>query len=168
MNEPERVFVDLKAHDVEHAALVGIARQRAALAQGRRPILPGGGLWAAHVTGALGELAVAHALGVAWQPDIGGNDHGRGDVCGYQVRATARPDGPLVIRDRDAARDVFVLVTGEPPRLELRGWLYGAEACEIGVRRAPNGGPPALFVAGTDLHPWAERPFLELTKGATR
>jgi hypothetical protein len=159
VNADDVVFVTLEPHQVEYAALVGIARQRAATEQKRREYVPSGALWGAHVTGALGELAVSLALDVAWLPNIGGTDREHGDVLGYQVRATPRDTGPLVIRDRDADTAAFVLVTGEPPRLAIRGWIYAAEGRAVGERRAPNGRPPADLVEQCHLYAWVERPY---------
>lgn len=163
---PDAVPVALEASEVRHAALVGISRHLAALSQGRRnpDLTRTDAAWQCDIEGALGELAVAKALGVFWEPNVGGNDKNDGDVAGWHVRATARPAGSLIIHNRDPDDALFVLVTGEPPCLHIRGWLYGHEAKQTHYWRnaASNGAPlprPAYFVPADDLMPWDSRPF---------
>ena len=145
--------IHLRAFEVLHAVTVGGARHNAAIGQARRDAVPVDSRWQAHIVGALGELTVAKVLGVYWAPNVGGYDYG-GDVAGYQVRATPRDDGPLVIRPRDPDDAVFVLVTGEPPCLHVRGCIRAGDAKQDRYRQAPGGRPAAWFVPAVDLDPW--------------
>lgn len=82
--------------------------------------------WHTNVEGACAELAVAKHFGVYWDGSV--NTYKAPDVCGWQVRHTELDDGSLIVRDDDANDQAFVLVTGQAPEYELRGWLYGREA----------------------------------------
>lgn len=144
--------VVLEAHEIRHAALIGVGRNLVAKRQRRRPLIPGSNTFLADIAGAVAELVVAKALGVYWAPNVGGNDHVRGDVGMFQVRSSAQPF--LVIRDRDLDEQPYVLVTGQPPDMSIRGWLYAREA-KTSEYRDPGGGwaVPAQY-----LRSWEDRP----------
>lgn len=155
---PRRVRVE--PWETDYAALVGAARARAVRDRAAQTRLPGTPSLTADITGALGELAVAKALGTYWAPSVRDRDKRRGDVDGLQVRATWRRDGRLVIRPDDADDQPFVLVVGEPPDLSIVGWIYPRDArAHSEWRAAPNGGPPATMVPGAALFDWDERPL---------
>jgi hypothetical protein len=159
----QSVAVQLTKGETLYAVMVGGARQSAAARQGRRnDAALRAADWQCHIEGALGELVVAKALGRYWAPNVGGYDYGA-DVGRFEVRATSKPDGPLIVRDRDSDAAAYVLVTGTPPCLEIRGWLYGREAKQDRYRAAPAGRPPAYFVPPGELHPFETlddgRPF---------
>jgi hypothetical protein len=157
---PQAVAVEVTKSEVMHAVWVGGARHAVAISQGRHnDIVQVDADWQCDIEGAIGELVVAKALGRFWTPNIGGNDKADGDVAGYHVRACRRRDGSLIIRDADPDEAVFVLVTGEPFRLYIPGWLHAGSGKRPQYRRAPNGGPPAYFVPAGDLQPWDGRPF---------
>ena len=121
--------VELEAHEVRHAVLVGVGRTLAARSQHRRPRYVGSITFLGDIVGAVGELVVAKALGVYWAPNVGGNDHATGDVDGLQVRATMRTPPRLPIRETDQPADqVFVLVIGQPPGMSIAGWLRAGDA----------------------------------------
>lgn len=151
------MIVELAPHEIRNAVLVGVGRELAAQSQRRRHLFPArcGGL-SCHIVGALAELAVAKAFGIYWTPNVGGNDHGTGDVEAFQVRASVQSDALLPIRDHDAEGDAFVFVTGEPPCLTIRGWIWGREGMRDDWRCAPNGGPPAWMVPQSALRPFDE------------
>jgi hypothetical protein len=153
-------WVELAPCEVRHAALVGVGRYLAARAQGRRDLfVTDRGSLFVDLIGAFGEITVAKALGVFWSPNVGGNDSGPGDVMGLQVRASVRASSPLVIRPRDHDESAFVLVTGEPPCLCIRGWLYAADGKRPEYwQTRHNIGPAAYFVPADELQPWDERP----------
>ena len=161
---PRPVTVELSKAETIYAVMVGGARQSAAARQGRRndAARPDAD-WQCHIEGALGELAVAKALGVFWAPNIGGYDYA-GDVAGYHVRATVNPTGALIIHPKDPGEAPFVLVTGEPPYLHVRGWFYARDAKQTRYWRTTDnrGRPlplPAYFVPAGDLIPFDGRPF---------
>jgi hypothetical protein len=153
------VPVVLQPHEVRNAVLVGVGRNLEAKRQQRQALIPGSNTFLGDIVGALGEVVVAKALGVYWCPDIGGNDHQRGDVAGLQVRSTTRWPVQLVIRDRDDDDDVFVLVTGQPPCLTIAGWMRAADARRPEWQApADHPGPPAHLVPATALVQWNGAP----------
>lgn len=95
--------------------------------------------------GAVGELAFAKYLGIAWDESVDTYHHVP-DVGGVEVRATARDDGHLVVRNNDADDRIFVLVTGNAPEVEIRGWIRGADAKRDEFLRDPHGYRQAWFV----------------------
>lgn len=60
------MWVRLAPHEVRHGALVGVGRDLAAKAQGRTPLIAGSNTFLGNISGAVGELVVAKALGVYW------------------------------------------------------------------------------------------------------
>jgi hypothetical protein len=147
------VNVDLSASDVRHAALVGVGRDLAAKAQNRRPLY-GGNTLIANIVGALGELTVAKALGVFWNPNVGGNDHDSGDVGPFEVRTTNRSPAFLTVRERDDDARPVVLVTGQPPCMRIEGWIWAAEAKREDWRENAS----QFKVPAIDLYDWSTHP----------
>jgi len=149
------VRVCVTACEVRYAALVGIARDGDAKVHGRKPRWPVGTL-VAHIVGALGELVVSKALGIYWRPVIDRRDTAYGDVAGYEVKATQYPDGYLRLR-ADAKPDrPYVLVTGEPPALEIRGWIYARDGMRAEWWDERDG---EYHVPQSALADWETRPF---------
>lgn len=108
--------------------------------------------WTFHIEGALGELVVAKSLGRYWSPRIGVLDYG-GDVGSLQIRATARPDGRLIVHPGDPDEATFVLVRGEPPNMEIVGQIRGGDAKDPAFWFA-NCREPAYFIPGETLDPF--------------
>lgn len=105
------------------------------------------------VVGACGEMAVCKAMNRFFSPSVN-TFHGTPDVGGRtEVRATARPDGSLIVRDNDSDERWFVLVTGEPPLMVVRGGILGRDAKQDGWLRDPHGHRKAWFVPQTALTP---------------
>lgn len=83
--------------------------------------------------GAAAEMAVAKALGRAWDGkffEIGewykwrevGND-----VSGLEIRSTKHKNGRLILHPRDKDYAPFILVVQNKDDFELVGWLYAFE-----------------------------------------
>lgn len=82
-----------------------------------------------HILGVIGEKALAKWLGVYYVPAVGRLDTEDGDVgLAYQVKATTRKGGSLIVRPQDAARFPFVLAIVDAPRVSLMGWVEGVDA----------------------------------------
>lgn len=79
--------------------------------------------WQMHIEGCLGELAVAKWKNRYWNGSLG--DLKAADVGRLQVRATTHDTGRLALHPKDSDGDAFILVTGQPPTLTLRGWCWG-------------------------------------------
>lgn len=103
--------------------------------------------------GACGELAFCKALGRFWSPSVN-TFHSVADVgSNVEVRATTRDDGALIVRDNDALDRWFVLITGEPPNLTVRGCIRGDQARRPEWVRDPHGHRLAWFVPQHALRP---------------
>lgn len=101
--------------------------------------------------GIAGEWALARLLGIDWEPPLN-TFHTIPDVGCFEARATHRPNGCLIVRSNDPADRVYVLLTGPPPTMTLRGCIRGAAAKQDRFRRDPNGWRPAWFVPQACLY----------------
>lgn len=70
-----------------------------------------------------------------------------------EIRATARLDGRLIVRDNDANNRRYVFATATGQQVVFHGWLYGHEAKQDRWLTDPNGYRPAWFVPQSALHP---------------
>ena len=103
--------------------------------------------------GACGEFAVAKLYGKSWRPSVN-TFHIEPDVgSAIEVRATARETGRLIVRDNDADDRWFILVTGKPPNLIVRGRIKGINAKKDKWVRNPNAHRSAWFVPQSALEP---------------
>lgn len=55
----------------------------------------------------------------------------------WEIRHTRHQNGRLIVRSNDDDDRRYVLVTGDPPELEVRGWLRGHEAKQEKFRWNP-------------------------------
>ena len=105
------------------------------------------------IVGAAGEMAVCKAKGWYFSPSVN-TFHNIPDVGdAVEVRATARDNGSLIVRDNDADNRWFVLVTGEPPSMTIRGRILGRAAKRDEFLRDPGGHRQAWFVPQSRLYP---------------
>lgn len=78
--------------------------------------------------GACAECVVARYRNVYWPANGNrGSDKLIGDVDGLQVRWRPADFFDLILRPGDDDEHRFVLVTGAPPALAIRGWCFGHE-----------------------------------------
>lgn len=112
--------------------------------------------WAADITGALSEMAVSVGLKLPWNDPIRAprqrNADGDRDVGDFEVRSTTRERGSLILYPKDADDAPFILVTGQLPTFELRGWVYGHEGKQERFWRT-DVRSPAFFVPQSALKP---------------
>lgn len=103
--------------------------------------------------GACGEMALCKAKNWFFSPTVN-TFHGTPDVGDrWEVRATERQDGSLIIRDNDDEFRWYVLVVGEPPVMRIAGYIRGFEAKRDEWLRDPHGHRPAWFVPQSALKP---------------
>lgn len=144
--------VTLTEHEIWVAIRVGCERNLRNHLERRRDAhnLVSAG-WDEHITGALGELAVARALGLDWNTMSFAHRHD-GDVGGFEVRATLHDDGHLIVYRDDPDHRWFYLVTGRPPALEVHGSIMGSRAKDDRWwnRRARD---PSYWIPQDALHP---------------
>lgn len=84
--------------------------------------------------GALAEMAVAKALGRAWDGKffeisdwLKWREVGN-DVSGLEIRSTKHKNGRLIVHPKDKQFAKFVLVIAhDESKYELKGWAYGLE-----------------------------------------
>lgn len=96
--------------------------------------------------GACGEIAFSKAFGQYWSPSVN-TFHEIADVGrDIEVRSTRLNNGSLIVRNNDADDRWFVLVTGEPPLMTIRGRILGIDAKKKEYLRDPHGHRKAWFV----------------------
>jgi len=100
------------------------------------------------IVGAIGEMGVAKALNVFFPAGFR-----QTDAYFYEVRATTRKDGSLIVRESDSSAKTYVLALVDPPKVIIAGCIYGADAKQQRFWRAPNGLPGAYFVPQRALKP---------------
>lgn len=141
---PAPVVVTFGRLEYVHVALGGALRQVENILLSRADAhgYEGDG-WTPHLVGALGEAALAKHLGIYWSVGVVRAP----DVGGYQVRATTRADGCLIVHDGDDADAPYILAVVAPRRFAVRlvGWLRGREAQQGRYWRETTG-RPAYFV----------------------
>lgn len=108
----------------------------------------------AHVNGAVGELAVAKLLGIypvlsvcqfsGMAADLGKN---------IEVRHRTKREYELMVRDKDPGDRKYVLTRGEPPEIDVVGWMWGDDAKQDKYRANHGGFGEAYFVCDEDLYP---------------
>lgn len=101
------------------------------------------------------EIAVGISIDEPWTdtdlPDYHGDLPG-----GVQVRHTTHTTGRLIVHDSDPDDHFFFLTTGTFPTYEVRGFLRGDRAKEVGVERELQRGRPAICVEQRQLAPVGE------------
>lgn len=100
--------------------------------------------WTRHLLGAAGEVAAAKALNRYWNGDpaaFKAADIGQR----LQVRTRRCHWHELIIYPNDNPEHAYLLVTGTPPALVVRGWILGAEGMFPAWLTAPDNGRPAAY-----------------------
>ena len=132
--------------EVAMAVGVGMRRQLSALRRGLPQANGCEDTWTLHVEGACGELAVAKRLNLYWGGTVDtfkvGGDIG--DLIEVRTRSESHYD--LIVRERDRADSIYVLVTGRCPSYVVRGWLRGKDAAKPEFLRGYAARPEAYFV----------------------
>lgn len=145
--------VKLTKSECSIAAQVGAARHIEAMFKGLRNNVEGLG-WNEHIEGAAAEMAFSKIFGLYWDGSV--NTFKKPDVEGFQIRSTPLSNGRLIVRPRDSDKEVFVLMKGKIPEFICVGAILGGQAKKPEFLYNPNGGSPAWFVYGSQLHPVEE------------
>jgi hypothetical protein len=107
--------------------------------------------WQYHVEGALGECAVAKALGIYWNGNIDKFD--APDVGILEVRTSSGEHDRLILHPEDDGSAIFILAIGINGAYELKGWMLGRVGQLDKYWTDPGTGRPAFFVPQEDLYP---------------
>lgn len=147
--------VKLTSYEILTGAHVGIMRQTQNLKVRPGTDAHGASLsdgWQLNIEGALGEMALAKALGIYWNGNIGALD--AGDVGKFEARTTSRENGRLILHPSDSDWALFFLLTGVNGRYTIRGWIRGEIGKDAAYWSDPSGhGRSAYFVPQHRLHP---------------
>lgn len=147
--------VILTEQEMRFAADTGIMRRIVSMRQGLKDSAGysgrAGGVWQMDVLGAMGELAVAKALGAYWTPGI--NTFKLPDVMDLHVRATEHKAGRLIVRPNDRP-GWYVLVVIDAPAFDVIGFCGLEFARQDQFRAVPEPGrPPCWAVPQSHLAP---------------
>jgi hypothetical protein len=105
------------------------------------------------IVGVCGEMAFCKGMRRFWSPSVN-TFHAIADVGeNIEIRSTDRDDGSLIIRENDDPDRWYVLVTGNPPEMTIRGCIRGADALQDQWLRNPHGHRLAWFVPQAALRP---------------
>jgi len=151
------IQVKLTLSELLIGANVGIMRHTQNLKHGRQPTHGAGrdNAWQKHISGALGEMAVANALDRYWSGALG--DLRAADIGDrVEVRTTPYGNGKLILHKTDPDDHWFFLVTGRDGVYIVRGFLQAAAGKKDKYWLDPGTGRPAYFVPQADLRPVAE------------
>lgn len=121
------IKVMLTPSEIMSGAIVGVMRQVQNINKGRVPAHGSGNEndWQLHIEGALGEMAVAKALGIYWSGSLGNLSHP--DVGLLQVRTRSKHGWSLILHKEDNDDDIFVLAAGVNGSYTLDGWIYARD-----------------------------------------
>ena len=130
-----KVLVTLTRDEMERAAYGGVQRRLAGMYQNRRSTHPETPdwrqqWWESNVIGAIGELAVAKALDMEWNPTIGRVD--AHDVGPYEVRTTQLPSPVLRYRIHNDPKNRYILCSYKRDKVLIHGWLPGQTVLDLG------------------------------------
>lgn len=151
----------------EYKAAVDLAVTRLAVSRDRgiKDISPRERSWfdllKIDVLGAAGEMAVAKVLDKFWTPSVN-TMHRIADIgTDIEVRTSTRSHSSLIVRENDVDTRWFYLVVGEPPVLDVKGYILGSEAKRDEWFRdgQRDGYRPAWFVPQPYLTPIEEREY---------
>jgi hypothetical protein len=150
------MIVTLEDFEMDIANFVGHRRQEEAEKKGLpdKHGFEGGTAEGTHIhcCGAVAEFAVGKALDIHWGGSVNTFKRG-GDVGHFQVRYRSQEHYQLIVRADDRDEDIFILVRGTPPTLDVVGWLTGKDAKNPEWVRRYGGRPPAFFVPDDQLKP---------------
>lgn len=101
------------------------------------------------IVGTCGEMAFAKARGMFWSPSVN-TFHKSPDITGrgkdIEIRSTERDNGCLFVRANDDPKRWYILVTGEPPVMKVRGYILGERAMVEEFYWEPEGQRPTWKV----------------------
>lgn len=110
--------------------------------------------WTENIEGYGAELAVAKALNIYYGAGAGKGFKDADISEKIQVRWASQENYRLIVRGADKAEYVYVLVTGEAPEYDIKGFMPGHIVKQDKYFSNPgNGRPDAWWVPQSDLKP---------------
>lgn len=152
--------VKLNWAEIAMCAGVGVRRKVESLRTSLSPLhkFKAHGGFEIDIQGACGEYAVAKALGLPWNGSVG--SFKLPDVGPYQVRTKVSTHYQgLALRENDRDEDVTILVEGQVPEFELKGWICNADGKQKRFERTIQSGRPPVFL----VPPQSLKPIASLT-----
>lgn len=143
-----KILVTLNENQLEAAAIGGVRRRIHGITKGRRSTHPETpdhkqNWWQSDIIGAIGEFAVAKALGEIWNPTIG--EVNRKDVGDFEVRTTEQPTPLLRFRGHNDPSSKYILCSYRGNQVLIQGWLPGYTVRDLGYMEFDN-----VWTAGVD------------------
>jgi len=143
-----KILVTLNEDQLEAAAIGGVRRRINGLVKNRKSTHPETpdheqNWWESHVVGAIGEFAVAKALGEVWRPTIG--QVNQKDVGDFEVRTTQLPEPVLRYRSHNDPSSIYILCSYRGNQVLIHGWLPGHTVKALGYEAYEN-----CWVTGVD------------------
>lgn len=105
-----------------------------------------------HCLSAAAELGCGKGFDIFWNGSVNTFKNG-GDVGKYQVRYRSKDHYQLIVRPDDRDDDIFILVRGALPTLDIVGWMRGKDAKNPDWVRRYGGRSAAFFPPDDQLNP---------------
>jgi hypothetical protein len=145
--------VKLSPEEIAMAASVAVHRGIDAIVHNRKNQhgFIGNG-WTENIEGYGAELAVSKVLNIYYSAGAGKGFKGADVADKVQVRWASQDNYRLIVRGPDNSEHVYVLVTGEAPEYDIKGFIPGKIAKQDKYYSNPgNGRPDAWWVPQSDL-----------------
>ena len=152
------MLITLSPEEIAMGAAVAVHRGVDAIKKGRKNNhgMTGNG-WTENIEGYCAEMAVAKALDLYYSAGAGKGFKGADVSERIQVRWATQDSYRLIVRPADHTDFYYVLVTGEAPTYDVKGFIHGSYAkSDIYMENVNNGRPPAWFIPHFALEPITE------------
>lgn len=160
MSAQRSIDVQLTNAELFQGAIVGVFRHIQAISKGLRDKhgFDGETGWHVHIEGALGELALAKALGV--YGGLTAATFHAPDIGDLYVRTRTLDHWDLLVRPNDPSDAIFALVVGSSGKYRVVGYISGRDAKrQEWFKTLTPGRPAAYFVPQDALTPFGEAPI---------
>ncbi len=144
--------VRLTFGEMASSAMVGVYRQLESVRKGNKDQTASKDSgFTLHINGSMAEQAVAKALGKFWRSGV--NTYADPDIDPhFQVKWRSFDEGDMFVPTNAKDGELYVLVTGQAPTFQIRGFISAADA-KLHPVKAPGGYKPAHCVPQSALQP---------------
>lgn len=150
--------ITLSLEEIAMAAAVAVHRNLDAIRNNRKNNhgFQGNG-WTENIEGYCAELVVSKALNQYYSAGDSKGFKGADVAENIQVRWASQDNYRLIVRPPDNTDHFYVLVTGEAPTYDIKGFIHGKNAKQDRYHDNPgNGRPDAWWVPQFALEPIEE------------